>query len=61
MSGEAKKVGAAMKEESWVLVVEPDQKAVEDWRACLWAEGINVEVASSVKEAATKLKTSLAN
>ncbi len=45
-----------MKEQSWVLVVEPDPKAVEDWRACLWAEGINVEVASSVKEAARKLK-----
>lgn len=45
-----------MKEESWVLVVEPDKKAVEDWRACLWAEGINVELASSVKEAARKLK-----
>ncbi len=37
-------------------MVEPDPKAVEDWRASLWAEGINVEVASSVKEAARKLK-----
>ena len=45
-----------MKEASWVLVVDPDPKAVEDWRACLSVEGINVEKAGSVKEAATKLK-----
>ena len=45
-----------MKEPSWVLVVDPDPKAVEDWRACLSMEGINVEKAGSVKEAATKLK-----
>ena len=46
-----------MKEASWVLVVEPDPKAAEDWRACLSLEGVDVEMASSVKEAATKLKT----
>ena len=45
-----------MKEASWVLVVDSDPKAVEDWRTCLSVEGINVEKASSVKEAATKLK-----
>ena len=45
-----------MKEACWVLVVDPDPEAVEDWRACLSVEGINVEMASSVKEAATKLK-----
>ncbi len=45
-----------MKEASWVLVVDADPKAVEDWRACLSVEGINIEKASSVKEAATKLK-----
>ncbi len=45
-----------MEEASWVLVVDPDPKAIEDWRACLGVAGINVEKASSVKEAATKLK-----
>ena len=45
-----------MEEPLWVLVVDPDPKAAEDWRACLSVEGINVEKAGSVKEAATKLK-----
>ncbi len=45
-----------MEKASWILVVDPDPKATEDWRACLSAEGINVEKAGSVKEAATKLK-----
>ncbi len=44
-----------MEEVAWVLVVEPDPKAAEGWRACLSAEGINVEMASSVKEAAAEL------
>ncbi len=45
-----------MDETSWVLVLDPDSKAVEDWRACLRVDGISVEQASSVKEAAAKLK-----
>ena len=45
-----------MKEASWVLVVETDPMAAEDCRVCLSVEGVNVEMASSVKEAATKLK-----
>ncbi len=45
-----------MDEMSWILVVDPDPKAAEDWRACLRVDGISVEQVSSVKEAATKLK-----
>ena len=45
-----------MDEMSWVLVVDPDSKAVEAWRSCLAADRISVEQVSSVKEAATKLK-----
>ncbi len=45
-----------MEKLSWVLVLDPDPKAVEDWRACLRVEGISVEQVSSVKEAARKLK-----
>ena len=47
-----------MEDASWVLVLEPDPRAAEDWRACLSVEGVNVEMAGSVKEAAEKLKIS---
>jgi len=40
----------------WILVVDPDPKAVEAWRDCLAIQGLNVESAPSVKEAAEKLK-----
>lgn len=40
----------------WILVVDPDAKAVEDWRTSLTIQGLNVESAGSVREAAKKLK-----
>ena len=45
-----------MHEADWILVVDPDPKAVEDWRTSLAIQGLNVESAGSVKEAANKLK-----
>ena len=45
-----------MQEADWILVVDPDQKAVEAWRTCLAIQGLNVESAPGVKEAAEKLK-----
>ena len=45
-----------MEETSLILAVDPDLQAVEDWRTLLDVEGVQVERASSVKEAATKLK-----
>ena len=45
-----------MQEADWILVVDPDPKAVQDWRTCLAIQGLNVESATSVKEAAAKLK-----
>ena len=45
-----------MQEADWILVVDPDPKAVEDWRTCLAIQGLKVEGAPSVKEAAAKLK-----
>ena len=45
-----------MQESDWILVVDPDPKAVEDWRTSLAIEGLKVEIAGSVKEAAKKLK-----
>ena len=45
-----------MQEAQWILVVDPDQKAVEAWRTSLAIQGLSVESASSVKEAVEKLK-----
>ena len=45
-----------MREADWVLVVDRDPKAIEDWRTCLAIQGLKVESAASVKEAAKKLK-----
>jgi len=46
-----------MEQQYWVLVVDSDPRAVEQWRRCLGVAGINVENAVGVKEAASKLKT----
>ena len=45
-----------MQEADWILVVDSDPKAVEDWRSCLAIQGLKVEGAASVKDAAAKLK-----
>ena len=45
-----------MREADWILVVDHDTKAVENWRTCLAIQGLKVESAGSVKEAAKKLK-----
>lgn len=45
-----------MQDANWILVVDPDPKAVEAWRACLAIQGLNVESVPGVKEAAEKLK-----
>ena len=45
-----------MQEADWILVVDPNPKAVEDWRSCLAIQGLEVEGAPSVKDAAAKLK-----
>ena len=44
-----------MQEADWILVVDPDAKAVEEWRSCLAIQGLKVENAANVKEAAIKL------
>ena len=45
-----------MQEANWILVVDPDPNAVEGWRTSLAIQGLKVESAPSVKEAAEKLK-----
>ena len=45
-----------MQDAQWILVVDPDPKAVEAWRTSLAIQGLNVESASGVQQAAEKLK-----
>ena len=45
-----------MQEADWILVVDPDPKAVESWRTCLAIHGLKVEGAPSVRDAVAKLK-----
>lgn len=45
-----------MEEPAWVMVVDPDLQAVEQCRRALAVDGLNVETAASVKDAANKLR-----
>lgn len=45
-----------MEKPAWVLLVDPDLRAVEDCRRALAVHGLNIETAGSVKEAAAKLR-----
>lgn len=45
-----------MQNVDWILIVDPDPKAVEAWRTCLAIQGLNVESVPSIKGAVEKLK-----